>query len=98
MKRTAFFLVLLALVFVFGTALAQPDADEFQLTRGRVDNGYGTWSSGDGEFVLTGTLGQPEGGAFITGADNNFSLVAGYWPGSLSGLIQRLIFLPFVIG
>ena len=97
MKKYAFLLAVLALLLVVGTALAQPQADEFELSRTRVDNGYGTWKSADGEYELTGTIGQPEGGAVLSG-EGGFEFIGGYWMGGISGLIQRLLYLPFVTG
>ena len=95
MKRYAILLTLLALLLVAGTALAQPNADEFELSRGRIDNGVGTWEDSEGEFELVGIIGQPEGGAVVSGDGNDYRLVGGYRKGEISWM--RYLFLPLIL-
>jgi hypothetical protein len=88
-------IILGALLLTCGIALAQasaPTAGTPTITWWTVDGGGGTAQGGG--FTLMGTAGQPEPGPLLTGSE--FTLTSGYWPGGLSGLIQKLLFLPFV--
>jgi hypothetical protein len=96
MKSYAILLTLLALLMVAGTALAQAKADEFTISRGRVDNGVGAWKDSGGEFELRGTIGQPEGGAVASDEYNDYRLVGGYWKGEISAAL-RYLFLPLIL-
>jgi hypothetical protein len=95
MRRFAIILTLLALLLVAGRALAQPNADGFELSRDRADAGAGTWEDPEGEFELRGTIGQPEGGAVASGEDG-YRLVGGFRPGGISDLLRQL-FLPLIL-
>jgi hypothetical protein len=53
-------------------------ADDFTLDWWTVDGGGHMWTSA-GEFELSGTIGQADGGVSMTGGD--FELVGGFWPG-----------------
>ena len=96
MKQFIILLTLMVLLFVAGTALAQSNADEFTISRGRVDNGVGIWKDSEGEFELRGTIGQPEGGAVASDEDNDYRLVGGYWKGEISAAL-RYLFLPLIL-
>ena len=54
------------------TVLAQP-----AITWYTIDGGGGT--SGGGGYTLSGTIGQPDAGAAMTGG--SYTLVGGFWPG-----------------
>jgi hypothetical protein len=82
--------LLLALLPATSTALAQAgDGDEYSLTWFTVDGGGGV-SSG-GEYVLHGTVGQPDAGALIAG---EYALGGGFWFGSRA---SYRIYLPVVL-
>ena len=71
--------------FLLATALsaaalgyAQPGetrADDFELARSTIDGGGMMFSTG-GDFVLSGTIGQPEAGTMEAG---EFTLTGGFW-------------------
>lgn len=64
---------------VIGVAIlaASASAGTFELTWFSIDGGGG--SSVGGSFALSGTIGQSDAGAPMTGGD--FSLTGGYWAG-----------------
>ena len=47
-----------------------------------IDGGGDMWATG-GAFELSGTIGQPDAGALMTGG--NFELAGGLWPGVAGG-------------
>ena len=53
-------------------------ADDFSVDWWTIDGGGEMWTTG-GEFELSGTIGQPDAGALMTGGD--FELAAGFWAG-----------------
>ena len=69
MKRLYFLLI--ALVGMGQLALAQP----YSIDWSTIDGGGGT--STGGVFAISGTIGQPDAGAALTGGD--YSLVSGFW-------------------
>ncbi len=85
----ALLLLALALLPTVSGALAQVgDGDEYSLTWFTVDGGGGV-SSG-GEYVLRGTIAQPDAGALAAG---DYALGGGFWPG---GGVSYRIYLPIV--
>ncbi len=70
-KATLTSIVALAL-FATATATAQ----DFDLFWHTVDGGGEMWTVG-GDFELSGTIGQPDAGATMTGGD--FALTGGFW-------------------
>jgi hypothetical protein len=52
-------------------------ADDLSVDWYTVDGGGGTSTGGD--YVLSGTVGQPDAGMVATGGD--FTLAGGFWPG-----------------
>ena len=88
-------LVLLALLLVAGlTAAAGP---EYAIPRWTVDAGGGRLEGGD--YVLTGTAGQPDAGARLKGGD--YSLSGGFWAGAASATPtpspDESVYLPLVL-
>ena len=73
-RRSRTTLVALTVLGVVG--LPGVAADDFTLDWWTVDSGGDMWTSG-GEFELSGTIGQPDAGVSMTGAD--FELVGGFW-------------------
>ena len=59
-------------------ALAGPSGGSFEITWYTIDVG-GTNNATGGNFTLSGTIGQPDAGAVMTGGQ--FSLAGGFWPG-----------------
>jgi len=68
--------LVLALCSVLVSCLVAQGDGEYELSWWTIDNGGGT-SSG-GEFVLTGTIGQPDAG-YSSG--DGFELLGGFWAG-----------------
>ncbi len=86
----ALLLLALALLPAASSALAQAsDGDEYSLAWFTVDGGGGV-SSG-GEYVLRGTIGQPDAGALVAG---EYALGGGFWFG---GGVSYRIYLPMVL-
>ncbi len=68
----------IAVGIAIGLVATQPAlAQDFDLSWHTIDGGGGTSSGAD--FVLAGTIGQPDAGALIGG---DFELVGGFWPGA----------------
>ena len=63
-------------------ALAGPSGGSFEITWYTIDAG-GTNNASGGNFSLSGTIGQPDAGAVMTGGQ--FSLAGGFWPGVSNG-------------
>ena len=77
----------LALCVAFVTA-ATLYAQDFDLSWYTIDGGGG--ESAGGDFELSGTIGQPDAGTAMTGAD--FELTGGFWaapPASSGGCIRE---------
>jgi hypothetical protein len=70
MKRTM--VISVFAVLVAGTASAQT----FDLGWNTIDGGGAMWTTG-GDFELSGTIGQPDPGATMTGG--GFELTGGFW-------------------
>jgi hypothetical protein len=68
-----------SLALVISAAFARAD---FDLSWYTIDSGGAMWSSG-GSFVLSGTIGQPDAGAVMTGGA--FALTGGFWAVSGDG-------------
>ena len=51
-------------------------ANDFDLDWYTIDGGGEMWSMGN-DFELSGTIGQPDAGAVMTGGD--FELIGGFW-------------------
>jgi len=75
MKRKIILAVVVGLLVVSFTALAQSDGS-FDLSWNTVDGGGGT-SSG-GSYELSGTIGQPDAGTLSGGS---YTLLGGFWGG-----------------
>ncbi len=58
------------------SAVAQSSGGDFEISSHTVDNGGGTSSGGD--FVLTGTIGQPDA-SLQTASGGDFQLTGGFW-------------------
>jgi hypothetical protein len=88
---TALFLTFLALTW---TAQAQGGYD---LSWWTVDGGGGTVSDGGSQYSLTGTVGQPDAGAALTGG--GYKLVGGFWNagGPAKGSDANNIYLPLIL-
>ena len=59
-----------------------------------IDNGGGTTQSGDGQYTLSGTIGQWDAGAATAGGEA--TLTGGFWAMLTSILDEFLIYLPFI--
>ncbi len=76
-RHTRLFAYALAIVLTAGAAALAPQGPSFDLSWHTIDGGGGT-SSGGG-FELSGTVGQPDAGPFMTGG--SFELRGGFWAG-----------------
>ena len=90
------FTLLIVLLAITHSALAQPAANGFEISRQRISGGGGELQDSGGVYTLRGIAAQPEGGAVYSG-DGDFGLIGGYRRGGISGLIQKLIFLPLIL-
>jgi uncharacterized repeat protein (TIGR02543 family) len=92
MRRTTILLVLVTSLFLSGVALAQTGGD-YDLTWNTFDGSGATFSTGE-DFVLGGTIGQPEAGV-MSGGD--FVLGGGFWMGGqVSEEAKYLLTVTFV--
>tara|TARA_E500000318_G_scaffold12972_2_gene11923 strand:- start:46 stop:462 length:417 start_codon:yes stop_codon:yes gene_type:complete len=74
---------MLSSIALLATAsIAGPSGGSFEITWYTIDAG-GTNNSTGGSFALSGTIGQPDAGAAMTGGQ--FSLTGGFWPGVDTG-------------
>jgi len=87
-------LVLLLLVSSTLIALAQSGGG-YDLSWWTVDGGGGTVS--ESGYTLTGTAGQPDAGAALSGG--SYTLYGGFWPGAGSGAAPggHKLYLPLVM-
>ena len=69
-------ITILALLLFASPALAQSGGD-YDLSWNTIDGGGGTSAGGD--FVLSGTIGQPDAGPLLTGGP--YALSGGFWFG-----------------
>lgn len=92
MKRVLLLAILpLALLSLPGSTPVHALAgDGYDLTWCRVAAGGGV--SAASTYILTGTAGQPESGALLSGA--GYTLVGGFWGG---GSIQHRVYVPVMI-
>jgi adhesin HecA-like repeat protein len=63
-------------VLITAIALAQSSNGDFEITKSTIDNGGGT--SSNGEFSITGTIGQPDANRQIS-TGGGFLLAGGFW-------------------
>lgn len=70
--------ILLALIFEIAilTTFASSGFCDYQIVWSTIDSGGG--QSNGGQYVLTGTIGQPDAGY---SAGGSFELFGGFWPG-----------------
>jgi hypothetical protein len=96
-KKSQTSLILLALLsglLVTGSAWAQ-SGDGYDLSWWTLDGGGGVVSGGG--FSLSGTAGQPEAGAILTGGD--YTLASAFWlnTGARTDAVEYGIYLPLVL-
>ena len=73
-KSATTFATLAALIIA---TLAPAVGDDFAIDWWTIDGGGEMWCT-DGDYELSGTIGQPDAGAVMTGGD--FELTGGFWP------------------
>jgi hypothetical protein len=76
-------LVLVTAALNFGLLGQSVSFSGYELSWYTIDGGGGT-SSG-GQYVLTGTIGQPDA---AYGAGGNYELLSGFWPGGPLCIVQ----------
>jgi hypothetical protein len=80
----------LTLIFLISAiALAQSSSDDFAITKSTIDNGGGI--SSNGEYTLTGPIGQPDANRQISTGDG-FLLAGGFWPKASDVIFSDVIF------
>ena len=84
-----FLLLILATLLLIGDVHANA-APEYRIDWWTIDGGGATASAG-GDFILSGTIGQPENG---TSSAGNFEVIGGFWG---DGINEYKINLPFVV-
>lgn len=90
MKRAAIVLALAAFLLLASVALAQSGGG-YDLSWNTVDGGGHTFSAG-GDYILGGTIGQPDAGLLSGGG---YVLGGGFWSGG--AVAQYRIYLPLVL-
>ncbi len=87
-------LVLAIGLLTVSVALAQSGGG-YDLSWWTVDGGGGT--VGGSEYTLTGTAGQPDAGAALSGG--SYTLYGGFWPGAGGGAAPggHKLYLPLVM-
>ena len=89
-KRWIIFPIIAVFLIVAATAFASSGGD-YEISFYTIDGGGGT-SSGGGIYEVSGTIGQPDARASLTGG--NFSLFGGFWGG---GFLDYFTFFPLVV-
>jgi hypothetical protein len=69
-------IAILTVLLTSGLVFAQPSGGAFVISKSTIDNGGGVSAGGD--FVLTGTIGQPDANAQISSGDG-YQLAGGFW-------------------
>jgi hypothetical protein len=94
MKNKLILLLLVSAVLLSLATLVSAAPTAFSLPWWTVDGGGGTSQGGD--FVLSGTIGQPEASHRMSGG--GFSLVGGFW-GEAGSVVAAggAIYLPLVV-
>jgi hypothetical protein len=91
MRQVTILLALAAILLLAGVALAQ-SGGPYSLSWHTVDGGGETFSRG-GDFVLGGTIGQPDAGPLHGGS---YTLTGGFWPGAIAAR-TCYVYLPLVV-
>jgi hypothetical protein len=91
MKHTLILCALVVVLLLGAIGLAVANGPGYTLDWWTVDGGGGTWSDTGGQYVLNGTVGQPD--AHVWG-DGSYTLVGGFWGG---GAAQYRVYLPLVL-
>ena len=80
--------VLVSVILASALSAGQPQGGDFVITKSTIDGGGGT--STGGNFVLSGTIGQPDASEQpSTGGD--YALAGGFWAG-IGQMVMDLIF------
>lgn len=85
--RIAGITILAAMIALSATVYGQSGGN-FEITKSTIDGGGGSSSGGD--FILTGTIGQPDAGT-QTASGDEFALAGGFWA-RIGNLVIELIF------
>jgi hypothetical protein len=87
------FLLAIILGWLVITSTALVFSNSYDHNWWTVDGGGGTSQGGD--YVLSGTVGQPEGDHLMSGG--NFNLVGGFWANEAAVVLtHKTIYLPLV--
>jgi hypothetical protein len=79
MKKIAITAVSLFIVLLSAITMAQSSNGDFEITKSTIDSGGGI--SSNGEYALTGTIGQADANQQIS-KGGNFALAGGFWANS----------------
>jgi hypothetical protein len=83
-----FSIVLLGLAIASALPAGQPAGGDFVIAKSTADGGGGLSAGGD--YVLTGTIGQPDANAQVSTGDD-FALAGGFWA-EITEFVVELIF------
>jgi hypothetical protein len=86
--RNFILIAVLGAALTGGLSAGQPQGGDFVITKSTIDGGGGTSVGGD--FVLTGTIGQPDASQ-QSSTGGNYAVAGGFWA-SIGELVIELIF------
>jgi len=81
-------LALLGIALAGAAVAGQPQGGDFVITKSTIDGGGGTSSGGN--FVLTGTIGQPDA-SLQSSTGGDYALAGGFWA-RIGEFVVELIF------
>ncbi len=93
MRRQQRMLITLLLCLLMMAATIQAAGPDEVLTGWTVDGGGGRWASANEQYVLNGTVGQPDAGVLGNG---DYTLGGGFWGGGEAAITHN-IYLPLII-
>lgn len=87
------FVTLLALALLGAARIALAQGPDYTIEWWTADGGGGTWTDAGGQYVLHGTIGQPDADVLHQG---DYTLAGGFWSGG-SVAADNTIYLPLVL-
>jgi hypothetical protein len=97
-KLIYFALTILIATLLFPTKVGGSTALEdtgYEINWWTIDGGGGTSESTSGQYVLQGTIGQPDAGTTTEGG--TYSLRGGFWVEGILTILEYIINLPLVL-
>jgi len=93
LSKALVFVLPAILLLLIGTVV-QAQSDNYDLTWWTVDNGGGTSQSGDGQYTLSGTIGQWDANS---ASRDGYTINGGFWSAPSTTIQEFLIHLPLVL-